>query len=175
MDFMRARWLRPGLAASFLAAAVLASCTGISLPPMGEGPPRISPAGSRAMGAAPVKGADAKFAFAPTTGVPATLKRALTRGIEREAETRRITLVEVDDPAATYRVKGYMSAIGDMAGTNLDFVYDVNDMMGQRLHRISGQEPGNPAIDPWAGINEEAVSAAARRIIDALAAWSQAS
>lgn len=171
---MHARWLQACRAAPLLAAAILASCTGVSLPPMGEGPPRISTAGSLAMGVAPVKGADAKFMFAPTTGVPANLKRALIRGLEREAETRRITIVEEGDPAATYRVKGYMSAIGDMAGTNLVFVYDVNDMTGQRLHRISGQEPGNPAVDPWAGINEEAVAAAARRVIDALAAWSKA-
>lgn len=163
----RRRWRAAAMV--MLAGCLAAACSAVQ---MGEGPPPISPGASLAMRAAPIKGADARFAILPIIGAPTDISVAMSRALREDAESRNVTLVEQDDPSATYRVKGYLSAIGDASGASLVYVFDVLDTNGRRLHRISGQEHGNPAsTDPWTGIRPATATAAARRAIDALADW----
>ncbi|MEJ0013552.1 MAG: hypothetical protein WDM94_13210 [Bauldia sp.] len=157
------------LAAVFL----LAACTSVSLPPMGPGPPPlISAKKTRTLGPAPVKGEEVHFAFAPVTGVPADMRFALEDSLKKYAATRALTIVAPGDPTAVYQVKGYLSAIGDDAGTVLVYTWDVADAFGTPLYRISGQESaaGSPT-DPWIGITGVEMDAAARDTIDKLADW----
>jgi hypothetical protein len=151
-----------------LAAALLAAgCT------LKEGPPIVSPTKVLSMRTAPVKGADAKFAFAPITGAPSELIQTLEDEIKRHAAKRKLTLVPVGDPSAVYLVKGYVSAVGDSQGTLLVYVWDVLGQNGDRLRRVSGQEnSGGAATDPWSGIDASAMTRAARNVVDELKAWS---
>jgi hypothetical protein len=97
---------------------------------------------------------------------------AFEKALQKEAQVRKLNIVQPNDPSATYVVKGYLSAIGDSGGTLLVYVWDVTDPSGKRLHRVSGQEPGSgSSTDPWAGIKDEAVTVAAGRTIDALVDW----
>ena len=115
---------------------------------------------------------EAKFAFAPVTGAPATVLTNISAQLGKEAFAQQISLVPSDDPAATYIIKGYLSAIGDASGTILVYVWDVFDRSGRRVHRISGQEtaPG-AARDPWSGVDNAATTDVARQTISALVAW----
>jgi hypothetical protein len=159
----------------FLAALVAvlgAGACSMSLPKMGEGPPNVGVRSAMRLGPAPIKGADAKFAFAQISGVPSTHMTEFSRALNKEAEARSLTIVPQGDPSTTYLVKGYVSAIGDKAGTVLVYVWDVTDTNGRRLHRVTGQEPaGGSGVDPWQGIDEKAVRTVAERTIDDLVSW----
>jgi hypothetical protein len=155
-------------------ATALAGCSPmrVPMPKMGEGPPNVGVKQAIRMGPAPIKGNDAKFAFVQITGAPATQRMAFEKALQKEALLRKLNIVQPNDPGATYAVKGYLSAIGDRGGTLLVYVWDVTDMTGKRLHRVSGQEPGSgSANDPWQGIRDESVTTAAGRTIDDLVAW----
>jgi hypothetical protein len=156
------------------AATALAACSPVRvpMPKMGEGPPNVGVKQAIRMGPAPIKGAEAKFAFIQINGAPAPHRMAFEKAIEKEAGVRKLNVVQANDPAATYVVKGYLSAIGDSGGTLLVYVWDVTDTSGKRLHRVSGQEPGSgSSSDPWSGITDDAVTTAASRTIDDLVSW----
>jgi hypothetical protein len=148
----------------------LADCT--SLPAPGAGAPVFGPAAATKMRAAPVKGDSARFAFTKITGGPGDLLTTFNESVKKDAKTRKLNVVAEDDPNMTYKVKGYVSAVGGPSGTELVYVFDVLDTHGVRIHRISGQVLGSGTQgDPWAGIRNATVEAAAQRAIDDLAAW----
>lgn len=159
-----ASFTRIGLVA--VAAGMVGACT------LSQGPPVVSPTKVLSMTSSPVKGADARFAFVPITGVPAELLQPLNTALRKHAAARHVTIVPEGDPSATFVVKGYLSAIGDSRSTLLVYVWDVFDLSGRRLRRVSGQEIGKGAItDPWTGISRESVETAAKSTVDELAAW----
>ncbi len=127
----------------------------------------------KTLGAAPVKGAEnVRFAFITLTGIPAEMRFDLEAALKKYAATRNLTVAVADDPAATYRVKGYLSAIGDQNGTLLVYTWDVFDTAGTPLHRIAGQQTAKgSSTDPWAGIQQAQIEDAARETIDKLADW----
>ena len=156
------------LAAALVAVSILAAC--------GGPPATMSTGGSQAPtmpAAPPVPFAQAKFSFAPVTGAPASVLNAMSAQLGREAAAQQVTLVPSGDPGATYVVKGYLSAVGDVSGTILVYVWDIFDTSGRRVHRISGQETsaGGSSSDPWAGVDTSTVSGVARRTISAIVAW----
>jgi len=154
----------------FASALLLAACT--SLPGPGAGAPTLGPIAAANMKAAPVKGDGARFAFAKITGGPGDLLTTLNESIKSDAKGRKLTVVAEDDPNLTYKVKGYVSAVGGPTGTLLVYVLDVLDSRGVRIHRISGQVlGGGTQSDPWAVIKDGTVKAAAQHAIDDLAAW----
>lgn len=115
----------------------------------------------------------AKFAFAPVTGAPASVLTRLSAQLGKEAYAQHVSLIPSGDAAATYVVKGYLSAVGDTSGTILVYVWDIFDTSGRRVHRISGQETsaGGTHADPWAGVDFAATENVARRTISAIVSW----
>jgi hypothetical protein len=159
------------LAALALALVALAACNQATRPQLG--PPAMRVAEVKTLGAAPVKGAEnVRFAFITLTGIPAEMRFDLEAALKKYAATRNLTVAVADDPAATYRVKGYLSAIGDQNGTLLVYTWDVFDTAGTPLHRIAGQQTAKgSSTDPWAGIQQAQIEDAARETIDKLADW----
>lgn len=166
------------VAAAVGAATMLSACGG-------GGPERSDPA-TQAASVAPgtptpvtppaVPFAQAKFAFAPVTGAPATVLINMSAQLGKEAFAQHVTLVPSDDPTATYVVKGYLSAVGDVSGTIVVYVWDVFDTSGRRVHRISGQETSaTGSEDPWSGVDSQMAANIARRTIAALVAWGSSS
>lgn len=166
--------LAPGGLARLAAVAALALAVGACMAER-PGPPVISPTKIGTLGVAPVKGAAARFAFSRVTSVPGEFVYALEDSLKSAAAKLNLALVPEDDPTATYRVKGYLSAIGDANGILLVYVFDVFDAAGGRVHRVSGQRkaPGRGA-DPWSGVDNEMIEAVAQEAIDTLAAWIRA-
>ncbi|SHF14731.1 hypothetical protein SAMN02745157_1756 [Kaistia soli DSM 19436] len=117
----------------------------------------------------------AKIAFAPVTGAPATILTNISAQLGKEAFTQQVNLVPSNDPEATYIIKGYLSAVGDASGTILVFVWDVFDRSGRRVHRISGQSMAPGATrDPWSGVDAATTADVARQTINALVDWGRA-
>lgn len=137
------------------------------------GIPAIGPLSKRdAKPAVVVPAAQARFAFQPISGVPSEQVAKLTTGLNEEAHKRSIVLVPEGDSSATYRVNGYLSAVGGPSGAIMVYVWDIVDANGTRLHRISGQEPSTGgAPDPWAGISDATLRLVAQRTIDSMAGW----
>jgi hypothetical protein len=157
-----ARRNRPRLAVLLIGLIALAGCTTSRFGPT-DGGPSV---------AAPVKGAAAKFAFAPVDGVPVPVLQAMSTALNQEAVARKLSVVPNTDPAAVYIVRGYLSAVADGTKARLVFVWDVVDKQGARLHRVTGQETGGAISgDPWTGIGLQTVNAVARKTIDSLANW----
>ena len=122
---------------------------------------------------APVKGAAAKFAFAPIDGVPVPILQAMSNALNQEAAAKRLNVVPSSDPAAVYIVRGYLSAVAEGQNAKLVYVWDVVDRQGTRLHRVTGQEIGGAFRngDPWTGIGSANITNAARKTMDSLANW----
>lgn len=159
------RIVAPLVAAAFAAAG----CSG------GDGVSDLAPTPTVAATTAPLGPAavgTASFAFEPFTGVPGNAADELTRRIADVAGREGLTLVRRVGAPATFRVKGYLTAIGNPTATTLTYIYDVYDASGRRLHRIAGQEPsGGTSGDPWSGITDETLEVVAERTVAALKAW----
>jgi hypothetical protein len=162
------------LAVSLVAAmaALLAACVPMERPKLGPGPPAMGVSQIRKLGPAPVKGDEVRIAFITVTGIPAEMRFTLEKSLKTYAATRNLTISISDDPTATYRVKGYLSAIGDKTSALLVYVWDVYDTSGRALHRISGQEvAAGSEADPWVGVSVKNIDDSARETIDKLADW----
>lgn len=163
--------------AILVAAAALASCGGSS-DRTPSGTPTVADLGGTPTAITPpaVPFSQAKFSFAPVTGAPATVLMRISAQLGKEAFAQHVTLVPSDDPSANYVIKGYLSAVGDVSGTILVYVWDVFDTSGKRVHRISGQEtsPSGSQQDPWSGVDDATAINVARRTISALVAWGSA-
>jgi hypothetical protein len=167
MHRLSARLLR--LVPVALLAVALAACMA-ERPQLG--PPVISPTKIGKLGPAPVKGAAATFAFQTVTSVPGELAFALDDDLKKTAATRGLAVVPTDDPSATYQVKGYLSAVGDVNGILLVYVWDVFDRNGIRLHRFSGQQSAKgKGADPWSGVTTDMIDTAAQETVDQLIDW----
>jgi hypothetical protein len=168
------RSIRRGLrsaATLAIAAVLLSACVPAERPQLG--PPTLGLGEARGLGPAPVRGAaEVRFAFATVTGIPGQMRFDLEKALQKYAVTRNLTIAVEDDATATYRVKGYLSAVGDQNGTLLVYTWDVFDTTGRPLHRIAGQQTAEgSATDPWAGIAIAQIDDAARETIDKLADW----
>jgi hypothetical protein len=152
-------------------AAWLAGCTVPEPPKLGAGPPAMGLKQVRNLGPAPVKG-NVTVAFTTVTGTPAEMRFALEKALKKYAATRNLTISVTDDPTATYRIKGYLSAVGDRTSALVVYVWDVYDTGGHPLHRISGQQPAKGSdADPWVGVTLDQIDDAARDTIDRLVDW----
>jgi hypothetical protein len=161
-------------AALLTLALVLSACASVLIP-SGPGPPVVRPREGLTLGPAPVQGTAVKFAMTTVTGIPGRFDITLQQSLKKFAATRNLTLVPFGDQTATYRVEGYISAIGDVNRVILVYVWDVFDASGNRVHRFSGQEPTEGGgVDPWTAVQPLVIDAAARDTIDALADWARA-
>ncbi len=157
----------PAVAAAILVAGCSSGDT------VGELAPTPAPVGvAGPVGSGVVNPGIASFAFEPFTGVPGNAADDLTRRLADVSGREGLNLVRRVGAPATFRVKGYLTAIGNPTATTLTYVYDVFDASGRRVHRIAGQEPsGGTSGDPWSGITDETLEVVAERTIAALKAW----
>jgi hypothetical protein len=80
------------------------------------------------------------IAFESIDGPPPEVFRKLVASLNDEAGTRKIAVVSRDS-AATYRIRGYVSALVERDKTTFAWVWDVYDTDKRRALRLSGEEP----------------------------------
>src|ERR1044071_753741 len=80
------------------------------------------------------------LAFESIDGPPPEVFRKLVANLNDEAAARRVAVVSRGS-AATYRVRGYVSAMVDRGKTSFAWVWDVYDADKRRVLRITGEEP----------------------------------
>ena len=145
------------LAALCVLAAVIAGCSPVEAPRLGSGPPVLSPKALRTLGKPAPTSDVVTFALDPITNAPGDMIYAFEDALKAKAPTRQLKIVAADDPPADYRLKAYLSAVGDYNSGLVLYVVDVFDGSGTRLRRFSGQinaggtvraTPGPPSTAP---------------------------
>jgi hypothetical protein len=116
--------------------------------------------------------ASARLYIAPIIGSTVAAVTPLSRRLSAQAKANNLAIVADADPAKTYVVKGYFSALSENGSTTIVFVWDVFDPSGVRQHRIQGQEsvPGT-AADPWSIVPPATMEKIADRTIADFKAW----
>lgn len=110
--------------------------------------------------------------FLPVTGAPQRSVAVLSKSLASAAASNRINLIPSNLGGATYRMKGYFSALDDGKGTLLVYVWDVLDENGSRLHRISGQQHTNKkSRDPWSAVSTGEIDRVASDTMARLRLW----
>lgn len=114
----------------------------------------------------------ATFAFLPFAAVPGDIGDDLLRRIWQRAEREGLTVVKRPGGRALYTVEGTLTAVSDDTNALIFFVFDVKDVNGQRLHRISGQQgSADSAGEPWSSVTDRDLDLIATRLAALLRAW----
>src|SRR5689334_4978934 len=122
---------RAAIAAVLLAACALGGCA--------------STGGSS--GAFAMAGGPATVSFASIAGPPPQVFDRMVSVLDTDSKLRNLAIVSREN-AATYRVRGYLSAQVVRGRTMIAWVWDVYDGSQQRALRLSGEEPaGKPGRD----------------------------
>ena len=161
------------LAAFCVLAAVIAACSPVEGPRLGSGPPVLSPKSLGTLGKPAPTSDVVTFALDPITNAPGDMIYAFEDALKAKAPTRQLKFVAANESTADYRLKAYLSAVGDYSGGLVLYVVDVFDNNGTRLHRISGQiNAGGTLSDTWEVFTgTDVVVKAAQEVIDALGNW----
>jgi hypothetical protein len=115
---------------------------------------------------------NATVAFESIDGPPPEVFRKLVADLNEEAGARKVAVVSRSG-AATYRIRGYVSAVMERGKTTYAWVWDVYDTDKRRMLRISGEEPAAPGKrrDAWIGADEQVIRRMARNGMDQIAGF----
>jgi hypothetical protein len=122
---------------------------------------------------ASVNASGSTLAFESIDGPPPEVFRKLVANLNDEAGARQIAVVSRNG-AATYRVRGYVSALVERGKTTFAWVWDIYDTDKRRTLRIAGEEPataGRNGRDAWSGADEQVLRRMARDGMDRIAGF----
>jgi hypothetical protein len=111
-------------------------------------------------------------AFESIDGPPPEVFNRLVASLNDEAGARKITVVSRSAPA-TYRIRGYVSAVIERGKTSFAWVWDVYDADKRRALRISGEESAGPGSrrDAWTAADAQVLHRMARNGIEQIAGF----
>ena len=111
-------------------------------------------------------------AFESIDGPPPEVFSKLVANLNAEAGTRKIAVVSRES-AATYRVRGYVSALVERDKTTFAWVWDVYDTDKRRALRISGEElaAAGKRRDAWAAADEQVLRRMAKSGMDQMSGF----
>jgi len=152
---------RAGLVA---ALACLAACAAPDLPRAVEG--------GGAVPAARVPAEAATLRIAGLSGLPGNAGDRIRDHFVDAAAARGLNVVLRQDVPVSYRLFGQLSAVGDVTGVTVAYVFDVLDANDVLVERVHGFEtaPGTGG-DPWSGVPDATLRLVAVRSVEAVNAW----
>jgi len=115
---------------------------------------------------------ESTLAFESIDGPPPDVFSKLVANLNDEADARQIAVVSRTGPA-TYRIRGYVSALVERNKTTFAWVWDVYDTDKRRTLRIAGEEPavGSRRRDAWAAADDKVLRQMARDGMERIAAF----
>ena len=115
---------------------------------------------------------NATVAFESIDGPPPEVFRRLVASLNDEATARQVAVVPRQS-AATYRVRGYVTALVDRDKTSFAWVWDVYDSDKRRALRISGEEPapGHRGRNAWSVADERVLGGISRTGMERIATF----
>ena len=119
-------------------------------------------------------GYDAGIAFESIDGAPVAIAHRMVGDLGEEAALRRIAVAPAGS-AATYRLRGYLSAHPERGSVAVIWAWDVYDSGLQRAFRLSGEERANAggriSGNAWAAVDETVLRRMARSGMQQLAGF----
>jgi hypothetical protein len=114
----------------------------------------------------------ATITFDSIDGPPPEVFKKLVATLNDEAAARQIAVVP-RQTAATYRVRGYVTALVDRDKTSFAWVWDVYDTDKRRALRINGEEPAGPhrGKDAWTVADERVLRDISRAGMERIATF----
>jgi len=118
----------------------------------------------------------ATITFESIDGPPPEVFKKLVASMNDEASARQVAVVPRQG-AATYRVRGYVTALVDRDKTSFSWVWDVYDADRRRALRITGEEPAPPhrGRDAWAVADDKVLRDISRAGMERIATFLSAS
>jgi len=119
---------------------------------------------------------NATVAFESIDGPPPEVFRKLVASLNDEASARQVAVVPRQGPA-TYRVRGYVTALVDRDKTSFAWVWDVYDGDKRRALRVTGEEPaasgrrGARASDAWTAADDQVLRGISRAGMERIASF----
>lgn len=115
--------------------------------------------------------AHAKIALAEVSGVGISAASPLANRFGQQAKVRGLSFTTATDETATHVMKGYFSVSERDGKAVVNYVWDISNRQGKRLHRIAGEEPGGGSGTGWDAVTPAAMEAIAERSIDETASF----
>ena len=114
----------------------------------------------------------ATITFESIDGPPPEVFKKLVASLNDEATARQVAVVS-RQAAATYRVRGYVTALVDRDKTSFSGVWDVYDTDKRRALRISGEQPAGArrGKDAWAAADERVLRDISRTGMERIATF----
>ena len=125
--------------------------------------------GSTSPTASAIGATGSTIAFESIDGPPVGVFHKLVQNLSSEADTRNVNVVSREGPAQ-FRARGYMAAHVVRGKTHIAWVWDIYDTEQRRALRITGEETGGKARDPWTAADDEMVRRIARASMDRIIA-----
>ena len=116
----------------------------------------------------------AKIALAPIIGAPEAVGQQLRTQVVQASERQRIAIVADRDAAADFGMRGYLVAARDKGGVKVSYIWDVTDMSGKRVNRVTGEEvvaAAAGAKEPWGSVTPAMTQTIADKLASALGSW----
>lgn len=111
------------------------------------------------------------YVFEPLVGAPQTVSTDLSRQLAATAEARGVKILPPTLGEPTHKIKGYMSAVSNGAGTFVNYTWDILTPSNQRVFRVQGQALGGSSSDPWKGVGGQTIVDIATDTIDQIKEW----
>jgi hypothetical protein len=113
-----------------------------------------------------------KVAIAPIIGAPDQVGRQLQQDVSAALAKQKASVVPVGE-RADFTLRGYVVAAKDKANTKVSYIWDVTDLAGKRVNRITGDEiiPGQTPKEPWTAVTPTVTQAIAQKSAVSFGAW----
>jgi hypothetical protein len=109
----------------------------------------------------------ASVAFESIDGPPPAVLQKFVKSLKDEAGARQISVVPPGE--ANYRLRGYLAAHDEGAGTAISWAFDVYDPDQRRAFRLNGEEKA--AGRAWAAADDQVLARIARTGMDRFAVF----
>jgi hypothetical protein len=118
-----------------------------------------------------VQAPDMPVSILAVDGIPEGINASMLDKLSAAATQRGMTLVEADQKPQ-YQIKGYFAAAPGANGTDLSYVWDVQNSKTTTSERVEGSatSPARPA-NAWDVLDESTQTALAGQSMNALAAY----
>ncbi|MCH9807941.1 MAG: hypothetical protein K0U74_09425 [Alphaproteobacteria bacterium] len=112
-----------------------------------------------------------KIAIAPVIGAPDGVAKQIQAQLTTAMQGRNIAIA--NGGGANYTLRGYVVSAREKAGTKVSYIWDVTDLAGKRVHRITGEEiaPAGAGSNPWASVTPAITARISDKTATSLAAW----
>jgi hypothetical protein len=108
----------------------------------------------------------ARIALAEVSGVGVDAAQPLATRFGAQAKAHGLAFTAATDTTATHVMKGYFTVGEDNGRAVVNYVWDISDRSGKRLHRIQGSEPAGGSGSGWEAVKPAAMQAIADRSIE---------